>query len=66
MTNPPLPTALDEAKFLTIGGLLSLFAFVTMRQRRKADPKAKLPAVLYVILGLGLLVFLCGVFLVVT
>jgi hypothetical protein len=52
---------LDEAKFLIVGGALSLFSFLTMRQRRKADPKAKLPPVLYVILVLGLITFLCGI-----
>jgi hypothetical protein len=65
MTDPPLPTPIDEAKFLIVGGALSLYAFVTMKRRREADPKAKLPAVLYVILVLGLITFLGGVVLVV-
>jgi hypothetical protein len=68
MIDTPIPTAtpIDEAQFLVIGGALSLYAFLTMRKRRKDDPKAKLPTVLYVLLVLGLLTFLCGVFLVVT
>jgi hypothetical protein len=61
MTNPPLPTSMDEAKVLIGGGALSLYAFLMIRQRRKADPQAKLPAVLYVILVLGLIAFLGGV-----
>jgi hypothetical protein len=62
MTEPlPSPTPIDEATFLIAGGALSLYAFLTMRQRRKTDPKAQLPTVLYVILVLGLITFLCGV-----
>ena len=61
-----MPTPLDEAKFLVVGGALSLYAFLTMRQKRKNDPQAALPAVLYVILVLGLITFLCGAFLVIT
>jgi hypothetical protein len=60
MIDPPLPTTMDEAKLLIGGGALALYAFLTMRQRRKADPKAKLPAVLYIILVLGLITFLGG------
>ena len=61
-----MPTSMDEASFLIVGGGLSLYAFLTMRQKRRNSPEASLPPVLYVILVLGLITFLCGVFLVIT